>query len=159
LEIYIIGVWPSSDSEDIDSGGIPSDFDGLKAKLYDINLSDKTEYDEKSAVMVSDLIDIIDRIRSLAPKYMNPDKEKEFNKDLKDYLNKEKAQSKGRDNEQRYYGSLLNGRFKLDRVVRVELREDQNDISNKAFDLSTRTIRDLIRRGETDTKEILKSLK
>lgn len=58
----------------------------------------------------------------------------------------------------RSYGSLLNGRFKLDKVVRIELREDKNDISNKAFDLSTSTIKNLISRGETDTRDILKSL-
>jgi NTE family protein len=54
LEVYIIGIWPSS--EDGDSANnddeIPSDYDGLKTKFYDINLSDKTEYDEKSTVMV-----------------------------------------------------------------------------------------------------------
>lgn len=159
LEIYIIGVWPSSaDGDSVENNDeIPSDYDGLKAKFYDINLSDKTEHDEKSAVMVSDLIDIIRNIKSLAPKYMNLDQQNEFNQVLQHFLNGE-AQSKGRDGERRSFGSLLNGRFKLDKVVRIELREDKNDISNKAFDLSTSTISNLISRGEDDTKDILKSL-
>lgn len=89
LEIYIIGVWPSSgDGDSVDNDDeIPSDYDGLKAKFYDINLSDKTEYDEKSAVMVSDLVDIIRNIRSLAAKYMNLDQQNEFNKVLQIFLN------------------------------------------------------------------------
>lgn len=68
------------------------------------------------------------------------------------------AQSKGHDGERRSYGSLLNGRFKLDKVVRIEQREDKNDISNKASDLSTSTISNLISRREDDTKYILKNL-
>jgi predicted acylesterase/phospholipase RssA len=159
LEVYIIGVWPSSGSGNDDSEEIPSDFDGLKVKLYDIHLSDKTEYDEKSAIMVSDLIDIVEKIRSLAPKYMTPEKVEDFEEYLRDYLTEQMAQSKGRDGEQRSYGSLLNGRFKLDRVVRIELREDQDDISNKAFDLSKITINHLISRGEFDTRNIFKNLK
>lgn len=159
LEIYIIGVWPSSGNGDSvkDDDEIPSDYDGLKAKFYDINLSDKTEYDEKSAIMVSDLVDIIENIRSLAPKYMNLDQQKEFNKFLQDFLNRE-AQSKGCDGEMRSYGSLLNGRFKLDNVVRIELRGDKNNISYKTFDLSTITIKNLISQGEEDARDILKRL-
>ncbi|VFJ13668.1 patatin-like phospholipase family protein [Candidatus Nitrosocosmicus franklandus] len=157
LEIYIIGVWPSS--EDGDSvnkdNAIPSDYDGLKAKFYDINLSDKTEYDEKSATMVSDLIEIIGNIRSLAPKHMNLDQQKEFDMILQDFLKRD-AQSKSRDGEKRSYGSLLNGRVKLDKVVRIELRESKNDISNKAFDLSAITTKNLMEQGEKDTKYILK---
>lgn len=73
MEIYIIGIWPSSgDGDSVENNDeIPSDSDGLKAKFYDINFSDKTEYDEKSAVMVSDLIKINRNIKSLAPKYIN----------------------------------------------------------------------------------------
>lgn len=172
LEIYIIGVWPSSnnsnnknDSEASDNKyqneeNVPSDYDGLKAKLYDINLSDKTEYDEKSAIMVSDLIDIIKEIKDLAPKYMNSDKQKVFTKDLQTFLENGVAQSKGRDGDKRSYASLLNGRFKLQgEVVRIELLEDRDSISNKAFDLSRRTIESLITQGEKDTMKILKRLK
>lgn len=124
--IYIIRVWPSSNnsnsSDDSGSSGnndgqneekIPSDYDGLKAKLYDINLSDKTEYDEKSAIMVSDLIDIIKEIKDLAQKYMNSNNQKAFTKDLQTFLENGVAQSKGRDGDKRRYASLLNGRFKL----------------------------------------------
>ena len=169
LEVYIIGIWPSSsngssENNVINNGlneeNIPSDFDGLKAKFYDINLSDKTEYDEKSAVMVSDLIGIIEKIRKdLVPKYMNFDKQHEFERELKKFVENNNMQSQGRNGERRRYESLLNGRVKLDKVVRIELMEDKNDVSNKAFDLSTITIKNLIAQGEKDTKDILKRLK
>jgi NTE family protein len=168
LEVYIVGVWPSSGNgdsgDDKDNSGqnkekIPTDFDGLKSKLYDINLSDKTEFDEKSAIMVSDLIDIIKELQDLAPKYMSVDKQNEFTNKLKLFLDS-KAQSKGRSGGDRSYASLLDGRFRLEgEVVRIELRADRDGISNKAFDLSSSTIENLITQGENDTRDILDRLK
>lgn len=168
LEVYIVGVWPSSGNgdsgDDKDNSGqnkekIPTDFDGLKSKLYDINLSDKTEFDEKSAIMVSDLIDVIKELQDLAPKYMSVDKQNEFTNKLKLFLDS-KAQSKGRSGGDRSYASLLDGRFRLEgEVVRIELRADRDGISNKAFDLSSSTIQNLITQGENDTRDILDRLK
>jgi predicted acylesterase/phospholipase RssA len=63
LEIFIVGVWPSRGE---DSSEPKSNFDEVKERLYDISLSDKTIYDEKVAVVVSDYIDIIKRITDLA---------------------------------------------------------------------------------------------
>jgi NTE family protein len=56
LEVCIIGAWPSSRGSAED---VPSDYDGIKRRLYDVGLSDKTEYDEKTATIVSDYIKII----------------------------------------------------------------------------------------------------
>jgi predicted acylesterase/phospholipase RssA len=110
LDVYIISVWPSSN----DDGGpdrdvVPSDYDGIKAKLYAIGLSDKTEYDEKTATMVSDYIEIIKRIREFALENIKNQEDKNaFTKDLQAFLDKERAQSKGRDGGHRTYASLLN---------------------------------------------------
>src|SRR3712207_9078588 len=51
LEIFIVGVWPSKGD---DSTEPKLNFDDAKERLYDIGLSDKTIYDEKVAVIVSD---------------------------------------------------------------------------------------------------------
>lgn len=161
LEVYIIGVWPSSTTDD---GGpdtdVPSDYDGIKAKLYAIGLSDKTEYDEKTAIIVSDYIEIIKRIRAIALKNIkNKEDKNAFTKDLQEFLDKEPAQSKGRDGGDRTYSSLLNGRFKLaGEVVRIELKNDPDGISNVAFDLTTKTIGNLITQGENDAKDILERI-
>ena len=161
LEVYIIGVWPSSNDDDGHDGDVvPSDYDGIKAKLYAINLADKTEYDEKTATIVSDYIEIIKRIRALALKNIKNDGDKNaFTKDLQDFLDKELAQSKGRDGGDRIYASLLNGRFKLaGEVVRIELKNDPDGISNAAFDLTTKTIGNLMAQGENDTEDILERI-
>lgn len=161
MEVYIIGVWPSSnDDGGADSDVVPSDYDGIKAKLYAIGLSDKTEYDEKTAIMVSDYIEIIKRIRAFALKNIKNQGDKNaFTKDLQAFLDKEPAQSKGRDGGDRTYASLLNGRFKLaGEVVRIELKNDPDGISNRAFDLTTKTIGNLMTQGENDAEDILERI-
>lgn len=160
-EVYIIGVWPSSKSDDVPDGEfVPTDYDGIKAKLYAISLSDKTEYDEKTAIIVSDYIEIIKRIRALALKNFNNDGDKNaFTKELQAFLDKKLAQSKGRDGGDRTYASLLNGRFKLaGEVVRIELKNDPDAISNAAFDLTTKTISNLMNQGKKDTEDVLEKI-
>jgi hypothetical protein len=154
LEIYIIGVWPSQENP---KGEVPSDYDGIKGKLYDIGLSDKTEYDEKTATIVSDYIEIINQIRRFAlDRIQSPEEKKGFTRDIDSFLAKEPVQSKGRDGGERTFSSLINGRFKLQgEVVRIELKNDCNCISNKAFDLTSTTIENLIKQGEDDTKRVL----
>jgi NTE family protein len=157
LEIYIVSVWPNAG----DSGAqIPEDdYDAMKEKLYDIQLSDKTEYDEKVAVIVTDYIKIIDEIRETALRHLKSKEAKEaFNKDLVDFLSKD-ASSKGRDNQPRKYKSLLQGRVSLTRdVTRIECKSDKDSISNKFFDLSKISIERLIDRGKLDAKEVLRKV-
>ena len=43
-------------------------------------------------------------------------------------------------------------------VVRIELKNDPDGISNVAFDLTTKTIGNLIAQGENDAKEILERI-
>jgi hypothetical protein len=108
---------------------------------------------------VSDYIEIIKRIRALALENIKNDEDKNaFTNDLNAFLDndKEPAQSKRRDGGDRTYASLLNGRFKLaGEVVRIELKNDPDGISNGAFDLTTKTIGNLMAQGENDTKEVL----
>ena len=61
---------------------------------------------------------------------MHPDLEKEFNSILETPF----KDDDGKDNSGRYK-DLVNGRFKLNRVFRVERKNDANDISNKVADL------------------------
>lgn len=43
-------------------------------------------------------------------------------------------------------------------VVRIELKNDPDGISNVAFDLTTKTIGNLITQGENDAKDILERI-
>ncbi len=89
LEIYIVGVWPSKEE---DPRKRQPNFDEVKERLYDINLSDKTVDHEKVAVIVSDYIDIIKQLTDGAP-------QKKVNS-----MNDMPAKSRGRDGKPRKYG-------------------------------------------------------
>lgn len=109
---------------------------------------------------MSDYIEIIKRIRALALENIKNDGDKKaFTNDLQAFLDKKLAQSKRRDGGDRTYASLLNGRFKIaDEVVRIELKNDPDGISNGAFDLTTKTIANLMVQGENDAKDVLERI-
>jgi predicted acylesterase/phospholipase RssA len=140
LEIYIVGVWPSKEE---DPRKRQPNFDEVKERLYDINLSDKTVYDEKVAVIVSDYVDIIKQLTDGAP-------QKKINS-----IYDMPAKSRGRDGKPRKYGSLVQGRTNVSSVTRIECKADDNSISNKAFDITKTTIENLIAQGKRDANEIL----
>jgi methyl-accepting chemotaxis protein len=52
--------------------------------------------------------------------------------------------------KRRIYGELLEGRFKLTKVVHVDRMDDENEINDKVFDYSYRTIEDLMNVGYYD---------
>ena len=152
LEIFIVGVWPIRGEDSFEP---KSNFDEVKERLYDISLSDKTIYDEKVAVVVSDYIDIIKRITDLALSRMGSKEKKDsLQKDIDSFYN-ELAQSRGRDGERRMYGSLIQGRTRISSITRIECKADRNSISNKAFDITTTTIENLINQGMIDAKKVL----
>jgi hypothetical protein len=110
--------------------------------------------------MVSDLIEMINQIKNFAVNHLSAEKRDAFTKDLQVFLEKRVAQSKGRDGRRRTFASLLNGRVKLQgQVVRIELRDDLDRISNKVFDLSTKSVGNLITVEERDAIDILQKIK
>jgi hypothetical protein len=58
----------------------------------------------------------------------------------------------------RVYQDLIKGRFEIN-VIRIERTSNiDNDISNKLFDYSADTIKQLISDGSEDAKKILKQM-
>ncbi|MGA9151575.1 MAG: hypothetical protein WBZ36_13440 [Candidatus Nitrosopolaris sp.] len=55
--------------------------------------------------------------------------------------------------KQARYGDLLKGIVDVDFVARLERKNDSHTISNKTFDFSKATIRQLIQDGYEETKE------
>ena len=56
------------------------------------------------------------------------------------------------------YEDLLKARVDVDFVVRLERKNDSHTISNKTFDFSEPTIRQLIQDGYKETKEQMKEV-
>lgn len=158
LEVYIVSVWPQAKNS---KNEVPTDYDGIKERLYDIQLSDKTEYDEKTAMIVSDLVDMVNRTTTIALSNLKDNEEgkKKFTNAYSKLLASE-AQSRGRDGKRRKYESLIQGRVRLEGdIVRIECRADADSISNKLFDLSEATVKNLIEQGEKDAMEVLSKVR
>jgi predicted acylesterase/phospholipase RssA len=144
LQVYIIDLWPSKEKE------IPNDHDKVLDRKNDITYQNKTDYDQKVAVIVSDYIDLVEKIGDIAVEAINSvndeNKKNILSLRFNDLLSEE-AKSKQRNGKLRKYQDLIKGRFDLDTAFHLEREDDPNTISNKWFDFSKTTITKLIEDG------------
>ena len=148
LQVYIVDLWPPKEEE------IPIDHDKVLDRKNDITYQNKTGYDQKVAVFVSDYIDLVEKIGDIAVEAINSINDKNKKDALNSRFNSllaEPAKSKQRDGDARKYQDLIKGRFDLDTVFHLERKDDTDTISNKWFDLSKTTIRKLIEDGRDQT--------
>lgn len=142
LEIYIADLWPSELKEE----PISFDLDFVKDRQWDILLGDKTDYDEQVANVVTDYVYLVQRLKNIAERRGGEQASKEISHILDGY-----AISKNTQGETRQYKELLKGRFRLTKVVRIDHKDDGNDVSKKIFDYSYKTIEKLMNDGFQDT--------
>ena len=146
LDIIIGDLYPTLQK------GTPLDADSINNRVQDVLFHDKSKYDEKSAILVSDYIGI----SKILWNYIE-NKDKNAADQLKMEINKI-IRSKDRKGDPRKFDDLINGRFMIDNLVRIEYGSNQpvgesDDINGKAFEFSTRTIKYLIEAGKSDTFE------
>ena len=147
LDIFIGDLYPTKEK------GTPEDPDSINNRVQNVLYHDKSKYDEKVAIMVSDYIYIIRSLMKMAKEKGISDHE------LYDKLNNElknKIHSTNRKGETRNINDLINGRVTINYIKRIEYGEcqhinDSDDIHGKAFDFSTTTIKNLIQQGYNDT--------
>ncbi len=148
LQVYIVDLWPPKEEE------IPIDHDKVLDRKNDITYQNKTGYDQKVAVFVSDYIDLVEKIGDIAVEAISSINDKNKKDALSSRFNSllaEPAKSKQRDGDARKYQDLIKGRFDLDTAFHLERKDDTDTISNKWFDLSKTTIRKLIEDGRDQT--------
>src|SRR5207245_9976761 len=112
-----------------------------------------TDYDEKVANIVSDYIKFVSKMRDLGVEaidgIVDTNKKKTLQAKL-DIILKTSARSSHRSGDPRIYQDMIKGRFDIN-VKRIErISNIDNDISNKLFDYSADTIKQLIRDGYED---------
>ena len=130
---------------------LPSDYDGVVDRRYVI-YHDRTEFDENIAVLMSDLVTLGNSLIKLAEE--KGATREELQKILKDKT-KGIFFSTGKVGR---YDDLVRGIVDVDFVARLERKNDANTISNKTFDFSEATVRQLIQDGYKETKEQMKEL-
>jgi NTE family protein len=148
LDLYIVDVHPSRNDN------LSLDRDGVANRNIDVAYHNRNLYDIKVANIVSDYINLANKLIEYAKQ--KGIKEEDIDKDV---LNQLTNQSKSRSGVSRRYKSLLEGRFSINNVTHLERKNDDNTISNKAFDFSSQTIRQLIEDGKNETEKYLNSQK
>ncbi len=139
LEIYIADLWPSELKED----PVSFDRDFVENRKWDLLLGDKTAYDEQIANVVTDYIDLTRRLKNLAGrKGASPEEIK--------YILNSNASSINTKGNTRIYGALLEGRFRITKVVRIDHKDDGNEVHDKIFDYSYKTIERMMEVGYRD---------
>jgi NTE family protein len=131
---------------------LPSDYDGVVDRKNDIIFHDRTEFDENVAVLLSDFIRLAKTLIKLA----------EANGVSKEVLQKT-LQEETRavylaTGKHWRFDDLIKANVDVDFVVRLERKNDSHTISNKTFDFSKTTIRQLIQDGYQETKEQMKEV-
>ena len=142
LKVYIIGVWPSVEK------AIPSDYDGIKERNSDLTHSDKTEYDQKIAALVTDYLNLYKKTKEIAEIHIKDQNEYESFQNNLEVLLSTVIESKKRTGKYRTYKDLIEGRFDLKRIVTIERKDDIHSVYNKWADYTSETIDKLIKEGE-----------
>ena len=153
LDVYLVNVHPSKQNI------VPTDPDGVKERTNDIIVSDRnSHYDEMVADLVTDYTELIYRLKELAKNHFkNKDGSNiTFQNELENLLKTIEAISRGGTREHRKYGDLVKGRFKLNKVVRIEHESYADSISGKGADFTSNTIMSLIERGKEDASRALR---
>jgi NTE family protein len=141
LVICIVNLHP------IEQEHVPWDHDGVINRKDDITFRDRTLTDESMALLITDYVNMARDLIRLAK--ANGVKEDEIrtllmkNAESRDLIRK----------MPRKYKDLLEGRFVVEKVVRVERKNDSDTISSKTYDFSSKTIRHLRERGYLETLE------
>jgi NTE family protein len=125
---------------------IPTDRDGVVNRNSDITFSDRTDREENTLLLVSDFVDLVRALIKVA-------EEHGVKEDTINNLLGHKTKFQGTLAKHRSYRNMLEGRFQIDKLIRVDRKNDEHTISNKTFDFSSETIKLLIERGYNDAHD------
>lgn len=146
-EVYIINLWPKEEERDVI---VSQDHDGQLDRKNDILFHDKTEYDEKVAELVNDYIKLARELIHYLPK--DSQTQESLRLFLEGKEEGKEATSKSRSQKKkRTYLELLRGGFIINKVMRIERKDDKDAISQKWADYSSGTISALYEQGQMDT--------
>jgi predicted acylesterase/phospholipase RssA len=143
LELYIVNLFnPKESDNDTGINTVPLDLDGVNDRNLNIKLSDG--YDAKADGLLSDYVNLIERLISLG----------DNDESIKEKINRILDESTPR----RYYTEeykknidILKNTFKINKVVQINRIDDVDTVSGKSLDFTSETISKLIQQGYQDT--------
>jgi NTE family protein len=147
LEVYIVNVYPRKEEK------IPSDYDGVKERMNDITNSDKTSYEESVVILVTDYLNLIEKLINLGKE---DDKLRQRIKNILQEPARSRLYSYLESKERTEYIDILKRKFKIEKIIRIEKTDDVNSVNGKFTDFTSETINNLIKEGEKDAINTLK---
>jgi NTE family protein len=141
LEIGIVNVHP------VKQDTIPWDHDGVTNRNNDITFSDRTEREQQALLLVSDYVDLARELIKIAKDHGAKD-------DVINNLLNKKTMNHGMAIRPRKYSDILVGQFEIGKVIRINRKNDENTISDKIFDFSYKTIRQLRESGYNNSMDL-----
>ncbi|HEU4823675.1 MAG TPA: patatin-like phospholipase family protein, partial [Nitrososphaeraceae archaeon] len=142
LTVAVINVHPTTQKH------IPTDHDGAVDRKNDISFSDRSHKDEEVLLLISDYVDLVKELIKVA-------KEAGAKDDVITNLMNQRTRYHGLTMRPRLYKEIVEGRFDIKEIVRLERTNDENTISDKTFDFSAGTITQLIKDGFEDAENVI----
>ena len=146
LGICVVNVHPSRQSD------IPTDHDGVVNRNNDITFSDRSHTEEEVLLLISDYVDLVRDLIKTA-------KENGVKDDTINELLNRRTNYHGQLLKPRQYKEIIEGRFDIAEVIRIERKNDENTIADKTFDFSSGTIEQLLKSGYDDTMDFISDWK
>jgi len=132
------------------SKDVPVNYNETKSRYYEIMYSDKTEFEERIMSQINDYMGMTKSLISLAKENGAP--MSEIEKILMTPI-----ESEFRIGVKRSYIDLIRGRFPI-KIIRIQRKEDPDDVADQAFDFSPKTLTSLIKDGYDDSKKALSQI-
>ena len=142
LTVGVINVHPTRQTE------IPTDHDGVVDRKNDITFSDRSHKEEEILLLVSDYVDLIRDLIRVAKDNGVKDKV------ITSLLN-QRTKYHGLSWRPRLNKEIVEGRFDIDEIIRIERKNDEYTISDKTFDFSSGTITHLLENGYKDALNLI----
>jgi NTE family protein len=142
LGICVVNVHPTRQSD------VPTDHEGVVNRNSDITFADRSHKEEEALLLVSDYVDLVRDLIKIA-------RENGVKDDIINGLLNRQTKYHGQLLKPRQYKEIIEGRFDIAEITRIERNNDENTISNKTFDFSIGTVMQLLKNGYEDTMNFI----
>jgi NTE family protein len=141
LRVFIVDVHP------IKQDSLPADYDAVVDRKNDLTYHDRTLFDERMAILITDYVNIVNSIIKLA-------EDNKVKKALVNGILEQQADTRNFSTGKHLkYTDLIKHMVSVEQVIRIERKNDAHSLANKTFDFSNTTIKNLIRDGYEETLE------
>jgi hypothetical protein len=144
LNVYIADVWPAKLSDD----PVQSDNDFVASRKTDLLLLDKTEYEESVSKMITQYMHLTEKLLGTLNdigRYIKAE----------NILNEPIIDSTLNTKNKKTYRDLLKGNFEINKVMRIERKDDLYRMGYAMKDFSASSMNQLLELGKHDTLDKL----